>query len=537
MGPGDAPYKPPILGGGGGAASPPPSPGRRAQKWNVPEEDVPINPPGTNPHNLPDFLSSIPLKYVKLGYHLFISHAWKVVLLPVAAGTALELTTLQWSDLLDLWHQAQSTHVEISVVLLGLCFSLLLATILTWFFSRANPVYLVDFECFKPPEECRVTKKKLIDMQVSVGRFTQESIDFQEKILARSGLGDHTYLPSNLLSIPPDISMARAREEAEMVMFTVLEGLFRKTGVNPKDIGVLIVNCSLFNPTPSLSAMIVNHFKMRSGVQTYNLSGMGCSAGVISVHLAKELLQVHSGTLAVVVSTENITQNWYFGNDRSKLIPNTLFRLGGAAVLLSNRRRHWWTAKYELSETVRTHRGADDESYGCIFQEEDAERQVGVRLSKEVMAIAGQSLKVNITTLGPMVLPASEQVLFFANLIARKFLGFKLRPYIPDFKLAFEHFCIHTGGRGVIDEIEKNLDLAPENVEPSRKTLERFGNTSSSSIWYELAYSESMGRVKRGDRVWQIAFGSGFKCNSGTWRALRTITDVHEAWADSLKYR
>jgi hypothetical protein len=57
-------------------------------------------------------------------------------------------------------------------------------------------------------------------------------------------------------------------------------------------VDILIVNCSLFNPTPSLSAMIVNHFKMKSNVVSYNLSGMGCSAGVIAISLAKELLQV-----------------------------------------------------------------------------------------------------------------------------------------------------------------------------------------------------------------------------------------------------
>ena len=59
-------------------------------------------------------------------------------------------------------------------------------------------------------------------------------------------------------------------------------------------VDILIVNCSLFNPTPSLSAMIVNHFKMASNVVTYNLNGMGCSAGVISISLARELLQVRS---------------------------------------------------------------------------------------------------------------------------------------------------------------------------------------------------------------------------------------------------
>lgn len=60
----------------------------------------------------------------------------------------------------------------------------------------------------------------------------------------------------------------------------------------PLQVDILIVNCSLFNPTPSLSAMIVNHFKFKSNVITYNLSGMGCSAGVIAVSLARELLQV-----------------------------------------------------------------------------------------------------------------------------------------------------------------------------------------------------------------------------------------------------
>jgi predicted naringenin-chalcone synthase len=46
---------------------------------------------------------------------------------------------------------------------------------------------------------------------------------------------------------------------------------------------------------------------------------------------------VYPNSTALVVSTENITQNWYFGEDRSMLIPNCLFRIGGAAIVLSNR--------------------------------------------------------------------------------------------------------------------------------------------------------------------------------------------------------
>lgn len=49
-------------------------------------------------------------------------------------------------------------------------------------------------------------------------------------------------------------------------------------------------------------------------------------------------------------------------------------------------------------------------------------------------------------------------------------------------------------------------------------------------MWYELAYIESMSGVKAGQRVWQLAFGSGFKFNSAVLVANRNIKTYHAAW-------
>ena len=113
-----------------------------------------------------------------------------------------------------------------------------------------------------------------------------------------------------------------------------------------------------------------------------------------------------------------------------------------------------------------------------------------------------------------------------------QFLNLPVKPYIPDFKLAFDHFCLHTGGRAVIDEVEAQLGLTPALARPSKEALRRYGNTSSASIWYVLAWIEALEGVARGDRVWQIAFGSGFKVNSAVLRARRAVVDAHPAYAD-----
>ncbi|KAM1794259.1 hypothetical protein ACFX11_034754 [Malus domestica] len=450
---------------------------------------------GVQSRQLPDFLQTVNLKYVKLGYHYLIAHLLTLCLVPLMAIIVIEASQVDPDDIHQLWLQLQSNLVAVIIFSAMVVFG---STV--YVMTHPRSVYLVDYSCYKAPSHLKVRYHQFMEHSKLIGDFDESSLEFQRKILERSGLGEETYVPEAMNYVPPRISMAAARQEAEQVIFGALDDLFANANVKPKDIGILVVNCSLFNPTPSLFAMVVN-----------------------------------KNTYAVVVSTENITQNWYFGNKKSMLIPNCLFRVGESAVLLSNKPMDRRRAKYKLVHVVRTHCGADDKAFRCVYQEQDDDGKTGVSLSKDLMAIAGGALKANITTLGPLVLPLSEQLLFFATLVAKKLFNAKVEPYIPDFKLAFDHFCIHAGGRAVIDELEKNLQLLPVHVEASRMTLHRFGNTSSSSIWYELAYIEAKGRMQKGNRVWQIAFGSGFKCNSAVWEVVESVkASPHSPWEDCI---
>ncbi|XP_022008278.1 3-ketoacyl-CoA synthase 11 [Helianthus annuus] len=103
--------------------------------------------------------------------------------------------------------------------------------------------------------------------------------------------------------------------------------------------------------------------------------------------------------------------------------------------------------------------------------------------------------------------------------------------------MAVEHFIPHVGGKPVLDELQKSLGFSNLDMEASRMTLYRYGNTSSSSIWYGLAYVEAKGRVKKGNRVWQIAFGSGFKCSSIIWRAMKIVDfDDKNPWTEEIAW-
>jgi predicted naringenin-chalcone synthase len=182
----------------------------------------------------------------------------------------------------------------------------------------------------------------------------------------------------------------------QTVIFDSVARVLAQTGTKAKSIDILVVNCSLFSPTPSLASMVINQFGMRQGgskalcccgrclcvvlpcgvvssslacprtshvfarvrylssmsvawhcavarlfrptptavnnircdcvtccqspltsptdsscplslpvlldVSSYNLSGMGCSAGIISIELVKNMLAAKPNSTALIVS-------------------------------------------------------------------------------------------------------------------------------------------------------------------------------------------------------------------------------------------
>merc|ERR1712136_622841 len=230
-----------------------------------------------------------------------------------------------------------------------------------------------------------------------------------------------------------------SRQEVEDVVFPIVREVLDKARLSPSDVDFLIVNCSLFVPTPSICAMITHHFKMRSDIRSYNLGGMGCSANVISVDLAKQLIQNTPGTRALVISTENLSQSFYFGQDKSMLLQNTLFRCGGVALVLSSCLSDSSRAKYKLQYTGRTQMN-DDDSYKCVF----------VQLAPHVLPIREQAKTI-----------FSMMMIQLSHLAKKSGLNVTCpKQYTPDFTTGVDHFCIHAGGRAVIDGVQKNLKLA-----------------------------------------------------------------------------
>jgi len=243
---------------------------------------------------------------------------------------------------------------KVKITFLVLC-------IILWIVKHDDPVYLMAFSTFKAPESWKVTHKQIIEMMRQQNCFTEDSLDFMSRILERSGTGQATAWPPGIVQsihgLPTDRTIEGSRKEAEAVICDIVDKALKKAKVHPKEIDVLVINCSLFSPTPSLCALVISKFGMRSDIQSFNLSGMGCGASLISVDLAKNLLQRRSGLFrggkALVVSTEVITPNLYHGNERNFLLQNTLFRCGGAAIVLSNKWTDGMSAMYKLLHIVR----------------------------------------------------------------------------------------------------------------------------------------------------------------------------------------
>ncbi|TYG52821.1 hypothetical protein ES288_D09G059300v1 [Gossypium darwinii] len=387
--------------------------------------------------------------------------------------------------------------------------------LLLFCFFLPPSVYLVDFSCFKPPSTCQLPLSRFIQHASSIISFDSQSVEFMAKIVASSGLSEQTYLPPALLSSPPKTHQREYIKEAEMILLPLMDDLLTKAKLSPRDIDILVIHCSAFCPSPSLSSIIVNKYSLRSDVKSFNLSGMGCSAGAIGIDLAQNLLKTNNNCYAIVISTEILSAGWYSGHERSKLLINCLFRMGSAALLLTNRKEASKTSKYRLIRTLRTQTAFDDKAYLTAIREEDDDGKLGVTIDKGLLPAAGELLRSHMTILGLKILPLTEKLKHVVSVIRKKFKDKEGEIYMPSFKTAIQHFCLPTSGRALIGEIAKGLNLDGR----------------------DLAYMEAKERVKKGDKVLMLGMGTGPKCCSCVWECVRPIagdSNKNNPWRDCI---
>ncbi|CAI9265082.1 unnamed protein product [Lactuca saligna] len=402
--------------------------------------------------------------------------------------------------------------------------------------DRSSDIYLVDYSCLKPPNFWRVPFSSFLEHSRIVHSLDQESVDFMSRVLLTSGQSQKTCIPPALHYLPPRSSHEDAINEAQMVLFPVFEDLLSKTQLSSLDIDILIVNCSGYCSTPSLSSIIINRYSMREDIKSFNLSGMGCSASALAVDMAQNLLKVHKNSNAVILSTEILSNGWYAGKDRSMMILNCLFRSGSAAILITNKKSAKKISKYRLLYTLRTQGAFEDIAYNSAIREEDSKGFLGFRLKKDVLHVVGELLRSNFHIMGSSILPLEEKIRYGFSVIRKKFLEKSTELYVPNFRKVIQHYCLPTSGKAMIMEIGRKMKLKDEEVEAALMTLHRFGNQSSSSLWYELAYMEGKERVKQGERVLQLGMGSGPKCTSLVWECNRPFVgeSAKGPWADSI---
>ncbi|XP_058756424.1 3-ketoacyl-CoA synthase 19-like [Vicia villosa] len=392
---------------------------------------------------------------------------------------------------------------------------------------RNQSCYILAYECFKPKEETKLNTNICARIVFTKKNLGLEELRFLIKSTVSSGIGENTYCSKNILEGRETCpTLKDTYEEIDEVMFDTLDNLFKKTCFSPSEIDILVVNLSLFSPIPSITSRIINRYKMREDVKVFNISGMGCSASLIGVDLVQQLFKAHENSLGIVVSTQQIGAHWYNGRDKSMMLSNCLFRSGGCAILLTNKTELRNKAILKLKQMERTY-SSTDEAYNCCIRLEDEEGFEGARLTKSLVNCAAQALTLNLQRMVPKILPVWELVWLFAVSLRNGVKKIEL-------KNGIEHFCVHPGGRAVIDGVGIGLMLNEYDLEPTRMTLHRWGNTSSSGIWYVLGYMEAKKRLKKGDRIFMISLGAGFKCNTCVWEVMRDLSDTN-VWKDCIE--
>ena len=264
---------------------------------------------------------------------------------------------------------------------------------------------------------------------------------------------------------------------AELFITAAKQALAAAPGVLPGDVShVVTVSCTgFYAPGPDID--IVRALGLSPTVQRYHVGFMGCYAAFPALRAAADFCRADPDAVVLVVAVELCTLHLRPAVDADTVLSCSLFADGGAAAVVTARPAPPGAALLDLDAFGSTVVVEGQHDMAWTIGDEGFE----MVLSAQVPRLVGEHVR---TALEPLLGPGGD--------------GY------PE----VQAWAVHPGGRSILDRVQAALQLAPEQLAPSREVLRRYGNMSSATVLFVLQSLLRAAPVGAGG-VCALAFGPG----------------------------
>ncbi len=276
--------------------------------------------------------------------------------------------------------------------------------------------------------------------------------------------------------------------ESKRLVEDAARAALENADVEPEDIDLIITTSCTGFMIPSVCAHLMPALGFRPTTKRLPITELGCAAGTVALSRAREFIACYPGANVLVVAHELCSLTYQPG-DRTmqSLVGALLFGDGAAGVVVRGDGR-------APDRGLRL-----DVNASFLFPDSWGYMGFDVRAS-------GLHLILDRGIPGAVerrVKPVLEHFLHEHGLVPAD----------------VEFFCLHPGGRKVLDELARVFALDPEDTRASRDCLAEVGNLSSASIFVVLQNLFDRYTPRHGATGLLTAFGPGFAAEMalGTW--------------------